>query len=69
VAEDFLRFLLNPAFGWTRFATFFSLASPLAYERPTDYWLSLVACALHGAFSMQAKDSSPLPLRKGLRQG
>jgi hypothetical protein len=52
VAEDFLWFLLNPAFGWTRFASSFV---PWHHRwflgAPTDYWLGLLTCMLCGAFS------------------
>lgn len=56
VAEDFLWFLLNPAFGWTRFAPSFVLwHHHWLLGAPTDYWLGLLACALFGAFSASAR--------------
>lgn len=56
VAEDFLWFLLNPAFGWTRFAPSFVLWHHHWFlGAPTDYWLGLLACALFGALSASAR--------------
>jgi hypothetical protein len=56
VSEDFLWFLVNPAFGWAKFAP-----SDIPWHHhwllgaPTDYWLGLLACALFGAFSARAE--------------
>ena len=54
VAEDFFWFILNPAFGWTKFApSFVPWHHRWFLGAPTDYWLGLLVCALCGAFSVR----------------
>ena len=52
VAEDFLWFLLNPAYGWARFAPpFIPWHHHWLWGAPTDYWLGLTVCVVCGALA------------------
>jgi hypothetical protein len=53
VWEDFLWFVLNPAFGIARFAPeFVPWHHHWLWGAPTDYWLGSIACAVFSALSL-----------------
>lgn len=60
VAEDFLWFLLNPAFGWAKFAP---ASVPWHHHwlwgAPTDYWLGLAVCAACGWLAVRVNRRTP----------
>lgn len=54
VAEDFLWFILNPAFGWANFTpAFVPWHHHWLLGAPTDYWVGLLACAVCGAVAVR----------------
>ncbi|WP_266157102.1 hypothetical protein [Dyella silvatica] len=57
IAEDFLWFVLNPAFGWTHFAPrFIPWHIHWWGVAPTDYWVSLLMSA--ALFSLSCRQPS-----------
>ena len=59
IAEDFMWFLINPAWGWSRFdPVLVTWHKHWLFGAPVDYWIGLAAAALILAVRHRRRDES-----------